>query len=309
MSSFVCSQIIATPSKNIRIPSASRSLPLMSTACLINASAVRLSVSFAISFLAARRTSATCVAIPTTPLSDVMITLSFSVTVSNNDNVLDGIERAHKAADTGDLAAFVAEISSGVTTTVFNFIMLGLAGNTGVAAYGITANFAMVASSVFSGVANGSQPLISRAYGSAGANSDRQALGRLLKMCVVTTLAIAVVFIAAVYCFTDVFVGIFNSEGSAELAALGAQGIRLYFIGFLPAGLNIVLTGFLSASERAVPAFIAALMRGFAAIIGFAFALSALFGITGLWLAFPASETLTLIFAAAAVYRFMRKND
>ncbi|MGN0637121.1 MAG: FtsX-like permease family protein [Huintestinicola sp.] len=39
----------------------------------------------------------------------MIITLSFSVTVSNNDNVSDGIERAHKAADTGDLAAFVAE--------------------------------------------------------------------------------------------------------------------------------------------------------------------------------------------------------
>lgn len=39
----------------------------------------------------------------------MMITLSFSVTVSNNDNVTDGIQRAHKAADTGDLAAFISE--------------------------------------------------------------------------------------------------------------------------------------------------------------------------------------------------------
>lgn len=39
----------------------------------------------------------------------MMITLSFSVTVSNNDNVLDGINRSHKTADTGDLAAFIDE--------------------------------------------------------------------------------------------------------------------------------------------------------------------------------------------------------
>lgn len=39
----------------------------------------------------------------------MIITLSFSVTVSNNDNVSDGIKRAHKSADTGDLAAFVDE--------------------------------------------------------------------------------------------------------------------------------------------------------------------------------------------------------
>ena len=39
----------------------------------------------------------------------MIITLSFSVTVSNNDNVYDGIQRAHKNADTGDLAAFISE--------------------------------------------------------------------------------------------------------------------------------------------------------------------------------------------------------
>lgn len=39
----------------------------------------------------------------------MIITLSFSVTVSNNDNVNAGIKRSHQAADTGDLAAFIPE--------------------------------------------------------------------------------------------------------------------------------------------------------------------------------------------------------
>ncbi|MCI7767235.1 MAG: FtsX-like permease family protein [Oscillospiraceae bacterium] len=39
----------------------------------------------------------------------IIITLSFSVTVSNNDNVSDGIIRAYTAADTGDFAAFISE--------------------------------------------------------------------------------------------------------------------------------------------------------------------------------------------------------
>lgn len=39
----------------------------------------------------------------------MIITLSFSVTVSNNDNVSDGINRAHTSADTGDFAAFISE--------------------------------------------------------------------------------------------------------------------------------------------------------------------------------------------------------
>ena len=38
------------------------------------------------------------------------------------------------------VSSFVGEISSGVITVVFNMIILGLAGNTGVAAYGVVAN-------------------------------------------------------------------------------------------------------------------------------------------------------------------------
>ena len=63
------------------------------------------------------------------------------------------------------ISGFVGELSSGVTTTVFNFLLLGLAGNVGVAAYGVVANFALVATAIFNGVAQGAQPLVSRCYG------------------------------------------------------------------------------------------------------------------------------------------------
>ena len=42
------------------------------------------------------------------------------------------------------ISGFVGELSSAVTTTVFNFLLLRLAGNVGVAAYGVVANFAPV---------------------------------------------------------------------------------------------------------------------------------------------------------------------
>ena len=59
------------------------------------------------------------------------------------------------------ISGFVGEMSSGVTTTVFNFLLLGLAGNVAVAAYGVVANFALVTTAIFNGVAQGAQPLVS----------------------------------------------------------------------------------------------------------------------------------------------------
>ena len=72
-------------------------------------------------------------------------------------------------------------------------------------------------------------------------------------------------------------------------------GLRLYFLGFLFAGANIVKSGFYSATGRGRESSILALCRGVVAIVAFAFLLSHLFGITGVWLAFPAAELFTLL--------------
>mgnify|MGYP000299661309 CR=1 FL=1 len=62
------------------------------------------------------------------------------------------------------VVAFVGEIASAVTTMVFNFVLLGLDGNTAVAAYGVIANTALVGTAIFNGVSQGLQPLASEAH-------------------------------------------------------------------------------------------------------------------------------------------------
>ena len=87
------------------------------------------------------------------------------------------------------ISGFVGEVSSGVTTTVFNFLLLGLAGNVGVAAYGVVANFALVATAIFNGVAQGAQPLVSRCYG----QNDHAGARKLLLLGSGTVLVLAAV--------------------------------------------------------------------------------------------------------------------
>ena len=199
--------------------------------------------------------------------------------------------------------AFVGEISSGVITTVFNFLMLGLVGNIGVAAYGVIANFALVAMAIFNGVSQGAQPIVSDCYGKGDVKSVR----KIRNLGLAAALGIAVVLIGAVYGFTDSLVSLFNSEHSAELAAYAHTGMRLYFIGFLFAGINIVGAGFLSATERARESFVTSVMRGFVCIIGCSLLFAAVFGINGVWLSFPASELLTAIVMAVVLVRDNRR--
>lgn len=197
------------------------------------------------------------------------------------------------------ISAFVGEISSGVTTVVFNLIILRLAGNVGVAAYGVVANTSLVAAAVFNGVSQGSQPLLSDYYGKGAYASVK----KVIKLAVVTSLALAVLMIAAVFAFAQPITAVFNKEGNEELAAYAVAGLKLYFTGFFFAGFNIVGTGILSATESAKWAFTASVSRGFAAIILCAFALSYLFGMNGVWLAFPAAELATAVLVAAALVK------
>ncbi|MBR6624521.1 MAG: MATE family efflux transporter [Ruminococcus sp.] len=189
------------------------------------------------------------------------------------------------------IAGFIGEISSAVTSMAFNFILLDIKGNIAVAAYGAIANVALVGIAIFNGIGQGLQPMASDAEGSGNEDAKR----RIHRHSQQIGLAISCFLMILIWVFAEQIVGIFNSENSKEMAELAVTGIRLYGIGFPLAAMNIIKAGFLSASGRAKECFIISVSRGIAAIIFFAFVLSILFGIYGVWIAFPAAELLTLV--------------
>lgn len=193
------------------------------------------------------------------------------------------------------VAAFVGDISGGITTMLFNFILLDLGGNIGVAAYGVIANAALVGAALFNGVAQGMQPLASEAHGM----KDEDAEQRIYRHSLLIAFILAVVMLVSVVIFDKQLVAVFNSEGSAELAAYAEPGLILFFTGYLVAAFNFVKAGFFSAIDQGREASVISISRGVAAISFFAWLLSKLFGVTGVWLAFPAAEIFTLLLAFA----------
>jgi len=195
------------------------------------------------------------------------------------------------------VSSFVGEIAAGITTATFNFLILDLAGNIGVAAYGVIANFAIVGTAIFNGLAQGTQPLVSLYY----AENNRPLIRWLYVMGVGTGLTIASLLYAAVLGFTPELVALFNSEQSAELAALAFTGMHIYFIGFFFSSLNIFLASSMSAENRPFPAAVISVSRGIITIILCAVILAHFFGMTGIWAAYPVCEALTLILGLACM--------
>ena len=188
-------------------------------------------------------------------------------------------------------AAFLNECSSGLVLVVFNLLTLRLAGTLGVAAYGIVANLALMALALFTGINQGVQPLASLAHG----RGDAAGVRTLCRMALGLALCAGMCMAALAFFAAGPLVSLFNRDGDPALQQMAEQGLRLYFLGFPFAGLNLVTASFLGAAEHPGRSLRLSLLRGFVAIVAAALLLAALLGLTGVWLAFPAAEGAVLL--------------
>lgn len=191
------------------------------------------------------------------------------------------------------LSAFITEISSAIVLITFNLLILRLKGNSGVASYGIIANIALVAVSIFTGIAQGIQPLVSQGYGM----DNHVMIKKIIKYALITSLSIALVIYITVFYNLDSIIGVFNSEQNLEVEEIAKVGFRIYFLGFFFTGINIVMTMYLSATENAKDAFIISIARGCIIIVPLVFLLSNILNMIGIWLAFVVTEFIVTVVA------------
>ncbi len=121
--------------------------------------------------------------------------------------------------------SLIAQISTGIVIITFNYIIMSLEGNVGVAAYGVIANIALVILAVFTGIAQGSQPLLSRFHG----KNDRKQMKKVLRYGMFTMVVLSVLLYLLTFFFADPITAIFNTEGRARLQQIAVQGLKLYF--------------------------------------------------------------------------------
>lgn len=189
------------------------------------------------------------------------------------------------------IPSLITELSSGIVIIVFNSIILGLEGNVGVAAYGVIANLSLVIIAIYTGIAQGIQPIMSRNYGVG----NHRNIQLILWYALITMLILSVLVYMGVFLGAEQIAAIFNSERNELLQTIAVEGLKLYFIACPFAGFNIIISIYFTSTEYPIPANIISILRGFFVIIPMAFLLSSIAQITGVWCAFPATELLVTI--------------
>lgn len=197
------------------------------------------------------------------------------------------------------LSSLITELSSGIVIIVFNSIILRIKGNLGVAAYGIVANIALVIISIFIGISQGVQPILSKNYGEQNIRNVK----KVLNYGIITAVTFALVIYAFFFLFSEPIVNIFNKDHNEELSRIAIRGLRIYFTSFLFAGINILCCTYFSSIDKIRNSFIISILRGFIIIIPMAFILSAMYGMIGVWLTMTLTEFLVLILTVILLKR------
>lgn len=200
----------------------------------------------------------------------------------------------------GGASSLITELSNGIVMIVLNVLILKISGDIGVASYGVIANIALVVIAIFSGIECGVQPLVSRGYG----RGDKDEIYKTLKYAIISVVFISVLVYSVLNIWSEPIASLFNNEGSKTLQKIAIEGMRIYFIGFIFAGINIILSIYHSSIRMPKYGQIISILRGFLLIIPLSFLLSSMFKMTGVWMTFPITEFLTTI---VSVY-FLKKS-
>ncbi len=190
--------------------------------------------------------------------------------------------------------AFIMEFSIGIVTLFYNIaINLNGFGEIGLAAYLTIGYMALIILTVFLGIAQGIQPLVSYFHGKHDHARNRELMGFLFK----TVAGLGVVMYGLVIFLSKGFITMFTPR-DAELIAFTHDKATIYFAGFVFAGISILIITFFQSIQRALPAFVLALFRSAIFVPIFLFGFPSLWGAESIWLALSVAELVTMIIAS-----------
>lgn len=184
----------------------------------------------------------------------------------------------------------VSNLSASIVNILYNYQLMRIAGEDGVAAYGVImyANFVFLA--VFIGYSIGSGPIVSYHYG-AGNHGE---LKNLFQKSIVLMCGAGVAMTVLAELFSGPLVALFAGY-DADLFAMTCRGFQLYSFCFLMMGMNVWGSAFFTALNNGVVSAAISFLRTFVFQIAFVLLLPLVWQIDGIWLSVVAAEGLTLL--------------
>ena len=194
----------------------------------------------------------------------------------------------------------MTNLSMSLVNILYNYQLLRLAGENGVAAYGVIMYAAFLFVAVFVGYAVGSAPIVSFHYGARNHAEVHNLYQKSLRLIAVVAVSMTAVSMVLIPFVARIFVGY-----DTQLLALTSRAFRLYALSFLIMGFNVYASSFFTALGDGVTSALISFLRTLLFQLAALLLLPALWGIDGVWLAVTAAELAAL---AVTVAMFLTKD-
>lgn len=205
---------------------------------------------------------------------------------------------------TNGSSEMVTELSTGITTFLFNIVALKIAGENALAALTIVLYAHFLMTSVYLGFSAGVSPLISYNFGAENTDKLKETFKYSLKFILISSI---LVFISSLV-FAPFIVGVFVKP-SDDVFTLALSGLKIFAFAFLFVGINIFASGFFTAFHNGKISAIISFSRAFLFIVIGIAILPAVFKLNGLWLTVPFSELITIFLSILYIKKYRVKYN
>lgn len=187
------------------------------------------------------------------------------------------------------MSELVTNVSLSLVSMIYNLQLMKVAGEDGVAAFGVLMYASMVFLAIFFGYSMGVSPVVSYNYGAQNHAEMRTLLVK--SICMLS--GVAIVMTAAAEIFAEPLARVFVGYDES-LVALTKRAFALYSLSFLLSHFNIFGSAFFTALNDGVRSAVISFSRMLLFQVPCVLLLPLAMGLDGIWVAMFAAEVLTL---------------
>lgn len=189
------------------------------------------------------------------------------------------------------------ELSTGITTFLFNKSILVFYGEDGVAALSIIIYIYYFFIAVYFGVTVGVTPIISYNFGAKNLEKIKESLQHSFRTIGVSSVLI---FLFSISCGKYI-IGLFTQD--TFVYNIASDGIKLFSFGFLIIGINVFMSGYFTSIGNGTISATISILRSLVFVCATIIILPYFIGVNGIWLAVPIAELLTVFFSIFFYFR------
>lgn len=197
------------------------------------------------------------------------------------------------------ISGFLNEFSNGLIVCLFNIQVLRYCGETALSVYGVISNCVILFNSLFTGVGQAVQPIVSTNFGAEKITRIKECK----RLGFGTIILMGGLFTAAGVLFPYMVTGIFLPL-TPEIKTVSSYAIRFYFVAFLPAGYNILSTYYLQSVLMTKESLLLSTLRSIVISSALVLILPLFFASEVIWLCMPLTELILFVLSLC----FLRKQ-